>query len=849
MNRLPDLDADLEWMVQSGQVEQDVLTDVLFEAWFERIFKLAFAFFMDSGEAVYATIETINSLLLNVHQYHSGIGIDVWIYRTIIDVFGRVLKEKNFLRGLLHRRNRKKGREVLFRQPPSLDEPLAKIVQNILDSLTPEDHLLSLLRYLLRVPLDKLAQVYKSDIKIILFRLQIGRSRLRREIEHTNYPADSLKTGYLDTLFERVLHQTWLELVIDSNFKKIAHSEISQQVKRRNDFRNTKISYQEFGWVGGVIVIVILLILGIGNLLPGFNDTISVSPGNRLQNTASLEVHQPTAVNLAEQETRSPLQRSFLHYLVLPGDTLERIAAKLGLTVQNVREANNIPANGNILPGQILVIQPASRSIEKVDLAFRPEITPTVLNLKPVYQIKQRMNESAQYYRSFWGEIVVYFYGPAGYIGPSRSYRVQVWHTTPGNYLLLGGQLEGKPDSLLLLAEQPGSLPEEMYLAYRSDPEGHWFFLDAAEINNQDSLFRLKYSFEALNSVLRMLRLQPEDDILKPSLMETQAGRDAILATLISSNRKMSARIWIDALTGVILREQSFSAFDNILVEREITFKRIQYDLKDPGAFFIPYNYLPTEFSLDASGYEWENIHQEDSPITMMPPAHSPLISSPAQPNFDVSKSWLIFQYPASYDFHTSHSLVELFADNHFLGVVRFGNPWTMICDRSPDGDKLAYVSMPDGPMQGTILNWFSLSDPRLEVKDVLGDILIKELVFAPNSQLLAVFGKYGNGGGIYIVDTASQTVQRLRQVANASSLVWSPDNQYIALIARLNEQDDHELFLVIQLSNGEIVYSSLWNEDLSSLLADAPVMEWGVPFPVTPQGLDNCAQPWNETR
>jgi hypothetical protein len=193
--------------------------------------------------------------------------------------------------------------------------------------------------------------------------------------------------------------------------------------------------------------------------------------------------------------------------------------------------------------------------------------------------------------------------------------------------------------------------------------------------------------------------------------------------------------------------------------------------------------------------------------------------------------------------------LVELFTDQYFLGVVRFGNPWTMICDRSPDGDKIAYVSMPEWPAFGTILNWFSLSDPKLEVKDVLGDITIREVVFAPNSNHLAVFGRYGEAGGVYIIETASQSVRRLLQLESASSLVWSPDNEFLAMVAKQTKQDDYELFLVIRVSDGQIVYSSLWGQDVFSLLPDAPVLAWGVEFPTQPQGLDGCAQPEGESR
>ncbi len=378
------------------------------------------------------------------------------------------------------------------------------------------------------------------------------------------------------------------------------------------------------------------------------------------------------------------------------------------------------------------------------------------------------------------------------------------------------------------------------------------FIQEEAGIDQLGSSFQLKYSFEALDRVAQVLQVKPLVGSLEPISIEKVVGRDTLVTRYIDRASNKQARLWVDTNTGVILHKQHLSGSENTLVDWEVYFTNIIFDQEKLPEFldsfshlsFEPFHNLPDIFGIYRNGWPGEMTVGFDTPTLWMPPTHPPLSYAPAPNDFDASKSWLIFQYPSSYDYHSSRSLVEVFADDYFLGVVRFGNPWTMICDRSADGNKVAFVSKPDDTSQDAILNWFSLTDPKLEPKDVLVGITIKDLAFSPNSKLLAAFGTFDATGGVYIIDTTNQRIQRLMQLANAYSLTWSPDNEYLAMIGRLSDQDDYELFLVLRLSDGEIAYSSIWNEDASSLLPDAPVLNWDVPFPTSQQGLDGCTQP-----
>ncbi len=206
-----------------------------------------------------------------------------------------------------------------------------------------------------------------------------------------------------------------------------------------------------------------------------------------------------------------------------------------------------------------------------------------------------------------------------------------------------------------------------------------------------------------------------------------------------------------------------------------------------------------------------------------------------------------MFQYPNSFDYHDPTSDVEVFTDQYYLGSLSFGNPWTLVCSRAPDGYKIAYVDMPDSAAQDTFLKWVDLKDSELKVHNVLGGIQIKELVFSPDSRYLAAYGSYGGTGSIYLVDFQTQRIQQLKQLSNARSLAWSPDGTSLAVITRTEAAASTDLLLVINIEDGQVIHRSQWEaQDFESQMM-SPVMDWGIPFPVQAQGLEGCARPPGE--
>ncbi len=98
------------------------------------------------------------------------------------------------------------------------------------------------------------------------------------------------------------------------------------------------------------------------------------------------------------------------------------------------------------------------------------------------------------------------------------------------------------------------------------------------------------------------------------------------------------------------------------------------------------------------------------------------------------------------------------------------GDPWSRLCTRSPDGQKIAFIELPDIPiyaLQG--IYWFSLKNPQ-EVHTLLSNgTVASDVAFSPDSRYLAYFGCGGQDEncGVYIYDTQTLKIENslLRQL------------------------------------------------------------------------------------
>jgi Tol biopolymer transport system component len=169
-----------------------------------------------------------------------------------------------------------------------------------------------------------------------------------------------------------------------------------------------------------------------------------------------------------------------------------------------------------------------------------------------------------------------------------------------------------------------------------------------------------------------------------------------------------------------------------------------------------------------------------------------------------------------------------------------------MICDRSPDGQKIAYVSEPTGaPGKNSSLHWFSLTEPESGVRQPLSSVHATHLAFAPDSLRMAVFGydELSKLGAIYILELESGDYRLLLYQGNANSMLWSPDGEYLAFIGRGPGQQFSDEVIVMHVNSGQITNRSPVDYESNKAHPDW-IDDRGIEFPVDMGGLEACSIP-----
>lgn len=189
-------------------------------------------------------------------------------------------------------------------------------------------------------------------------------------------------------------------------------------------------------------------------------------------------------------------------------------------------------------------------------------------------------------------------------------------------------------------------------------------------------------------------------------------------------------------------------------------------------------------------------------------------------------------------------------------GRAGLGNLESMICQRSPDGDKIAFVSDPSGrPPQDAALNWYSLSDPEQDIRQPLGGVRVTRFAFAPDSRRMAVFGYDGQYaiGSLLLLDSENSERKLLAHLVDLRSMAWSRRGDFLALIGAPRRSGRYELVL-LQVESGQVVYRQ--RLDLAEAaqyrerwVQGMPAAWWHaftptVQFPIRMGGAESCAAP-----
>jgi hypothetical protein len=333
---------------------------------------------------------------------------------------------------------------------------------------------------------------------------------------------------------------------------------------------------------------------------------------------------------------------------------------------------------------------------------------------------------------------------------------------------------------------------------------------------------------------------------------ESMLGRQALVVDWRDQYGQRRLRLWIDTRTGLLLRQQEFGGdnFDLLLSDNQVT--ALALDLSDPPEqLALAMQKIQHAPSTPVQGVASTPLILLPTPTAAIQLENRPALGQqPAPPGFDPSHTRLDFEFPNNLEYSNASSgtaaiPVNLFADGYLIGATRFGLPWMLRCARSPDGLRLAFNTFTDGAsLPDNALRWLDLRDPSILYQPLPGLHAI-DFAFSPDSQKLAVFAASNtvDQAGVYLITLATGDYKKVLSLADARSLLWSPDGEFLALIGVEQPGDDEQL-LVLHLRSDQISFRADPLPSGAPLPDDWPIADWGLAFPVIAGDLQTCSNP-----
>jgi hypothetical protein len=475
--------------------------------------------------------------------------------------------------------------------------------------------------------------------------------------------------------------------------------------------------------------------------------------------------------------------------------------------------------------------------------------------------ILQRLLESSQTWYTLWASIQQIDYGPPGYLGPPRSrYLQQAWIARPRRAVLLSSS--GEP----------------------SGPTSIQYFLDGVVFwpGWGAGIFNADY-IEEDNWFLKQFSLFPDLSIDEIRLTiqgeEMLAGRKALIIDLSNPAGDLDSRLWVDTVTGIVLRRVVFSPSSPDIVQWEIAVTALAYNQDFPSGLFNLKDPVLQGFARDPSGRPLESKSAFPTLSPWPVTGHEPLSYLLAPAGYDPSRQPVFLQWPKSWEgskevrisratpsttraasgtplpppraqmnfLRVPEAGIGVFASHYFLGSLPLQEVEFEACRRSPDGRRIALTVRSTGKDSSRgQLYWFGLEVPEKLV--ALGGIdgSSNSFVFSPDSRRLA-YVTCDNLPACRWVSINLQTSAKTSYNIGAQYahyLAWSPDGKALVILASSESRLPSYRLLVVDVQNGQTLYSTKYDPENPPLLPDAPLLEWGLEVPPTGNIEQGCMNP-----
>ena len=840
---------DLDWMLQSDQVPREVLLEALLEEYYTQILRLAYSLLDDKKAASAAAREVFSTALVSVYTYREQMGVRNWLFSLALKVFERAEKRLRTRRSLFATLPLKHKADEFGDSLPESEQDAALWLA--VDSLDHWSRLLVLLYLGHNWSMEDIAGLLQGDEQDVRSRLHAAKADLlfAAQKQEVQQPSEGDNPGKFEKFLRHSLNKRWrLPEVTPEELDEI-QAGISKKALRKGR-RRKGVSYS---MEVALILLTILLAAGAiwgSNLVwpePGAKPTATPMPTRVVTEIVYLEI---TATNsnipkplftpkrsVTAFPTPSPVPTGIL-FEVKSGDQLSSISASLNTSEDFLRTLNRIPDGQEPSPGQLLIIPnriyplilPSGTPVPK-STHFPPSEPPYIMT--EILALLRVSDQNKMPWHTVWLDANVHIYGPSGYIGPPRTKRIQVWLGKEQILVVIGTPERGVEEVWLLLKDK-------IYSAYPGLGQDWFTTRTVSEFYSK----QMTDSLDLLGEAIYGSGSLPEGTTIKTLQREEHAGRAALVLEKENWDGRIMSRIWLDDQTGMVLRKQNFSQDEMGYLLNEVDLNAIEYDVDFPQQMLNPRLPWRGGFAQDSSGAPVSENISFEGPQNIRTPL--PYTQAQGEQSPDLSRSLLTFQYPQAFQSTDRVALVDIFADQYFLGSMPFYNPWTLICDRSSDGSRIAFAYS-DSLEDQALLHWVDLDNPLFDAHSPMDGIPVTEFAFAPDSHHLAVFGYrgYTAEGKLYILDTADDSWYPIIDLPTARSIVWSPDGTQLALITRTFPGSNEEYVLVLDGATGEILYNFSENIDYGMYHnMEWPMNEWGTKFPVEMGGLAACAAP-----
>lgn len=857
------LSPDLEWMLKSGQVSRAVLAEALVSQYYAPVHRLALSILGDEDAAAWAARETFRTATARPDRYRGEGEVGLWLDRLALEACQK-LSWRVRLTMLIKNRLPRVGAAYTITGAIPRDERDV-VLWRAVDRLAAGERLPALLYYAGDRTVPEIVRLIGSTENEVGRRLGMARDRFADALTYTTQ-AIRLNRDELEAEVRAALEQRWplvqptVETLEEAGALAAAEEKTAVQGTRKAGRSGT---LRETLWMWVIAVLAIAVLWGGNQLLA--SPEPARPPAARLA-PAKTATPQPTE----QLPTQTPAPRPsatpgvtpvLVDFIAGPGDTLQSVAAQFGTSPEALQALNHLPPGQELEPGRMIQ---APFPLPEI------ETTPTPLSkaanrLPPLdagalpREISTRLLASDHLWRTLWVDGRVIDHGAAGYAGPPISSRLQIWVSQPGQSLELFGPVAGGPRDRVVTGD--GWRINPYLLGADNQTRSRGFILESSAL--------LEYSYGRELIFPSLSNWIQAEGRFQVDGVEAAAGRPTLRADWYDRQGIRRRRLWIDAQTGVVLREQLFDRRDGQTLTWEVQFLEVVFDQDFPAGIFDLLTAGSRGFANDYNGVEEVAHLPVPTPGWSQAPGHESLAYTLKQPppGFDPSRNRLTFQY----QLNTSGTPnpaggglgVDLFADRYYLGSLNLQNPRNARCARSDDGLWVAlytdrhWMEFSDNYYEsGLVL--FNLKDfPSVHLRE--SGLSPADFAFKPGGHELAIVGTRRNGASteVNILDVETNTFTRLAELQGyGHSLAWSPDGRYLALIGSDAPEWQPEA-IVLRVSDGRIVYrtpvdpdiySFPWN-DPAGLQADAewpssdwPGHDWGVEFPVFERDLGYCA-------